>query len=186
MDGEKPDLHRPINERNRTPSIGDYEDFTRMALSPTDLEELVGDGGQCVLNWSTSRGHPMGVVMAYVYRHGSFWTNCTATRKRVVALRSRPNASIVVSGGGKMATYKGEVVIHSSSDKDWDHIKQWFYAALSGADREPDNPFLGKLAAFLDSPNQVILETPATLVVSFDFAKFTSILQAAIAGAGPQ
>jgi len=180
MELDDPAPHRPPEGPDRAPSIGDHEDFTLMALYPTELETLVGDRGECVFNWSTSQGYPVGVVMAYVYRHGSFWTNCTATRKRVAALRSRPRASVVVSKDGKMATYKGDVVIHSSADADWDQVKQWFYAALSGADREPDNPFLRKLEAFLDGPHQVIIETPATLVVTFDFTRFSSITQAAV------
>jgi nitroimidazol reductase NimA-like FMN-containing flavoprotein (pyridoxamine 5'-phosphate oxidase superfamily) len=84
-----------------------------MALDPSELEALVGDGGECVFSWSTSQGYPVGVVMAYVYRHGSFWTNCAARRKRVAALRARPQAAVVVNRDGKMASYKGDSVIHS-------------------------------------------------------------------------
>jgi hypothetical protein len=139
-----------------------------MALDPSELEALVGDGGECVFSWSTSQGYPVGVVMAYVYRHGSFWTNCAARRKRVAALRARPQAAVVVNRDGKMASYKGDSVIHSPGDADWDQVKGWFYAALSGAERDPDNPIARRLQAFLDGPHQVIIETPANLVVSFE------------------
>jgi hypothetical protein len=179
---------RRLPERHaRPPSIGDHEDFTKMALDPSQLAALVGERGECVFNWSTSRGYPIGVVMAYVYRHGSFWTNCTAGRKRVAALRARPQAAVVVNRDGKMATYKGEAIVHSRTDADWDEVKGWFYAALSGTERDPDNPIARSLEAFLDGPHQVIIETPANLVLSFDFGKFSAVTQAAIGvPAGPE
>ncbi len=152
-----------------------------MALDPSQLAALVGDAGECVFNWTTSLGYPVGVVMAYVYRHGSFWTNCTARRKRVTALRARPQAAVILNRNGKMATYKGDAVIHSRADADCDQVKTWFYAALSGAERDPGTPFLRSLEVFLDGPHQVIIEMPATLVVSFDFGKFSTVTQAAIA-----
>lgn len=66
-------------------------------------------------------------------------------------------------------------------------MKGWFYAALSGAERDPDNPIARRLQAFLDGPHQVIIETPANLVVSFDFGKFSSITQRAMGiPAGPE
>ena len=67
----------------------------------------------------------------------------------------------MVNKDGKMATYKGNAVIHSPRDGDWDHVQLWFYAALSGAERDPGNPFLRRVQAFLDGPHQVIIEMPA-------------------------
>jgi hypothetical protein len=163
-----------------TASIADYEDFTAMALDPGELEALVAGPGQCVFNWTTSQGFPVGVVMAYVYRHSRFWTNCTAQRKRVAALRARPQAAVVLNKDGKMATYKGNAVIHSPADDDWDDVKSWFYAALSGVERDPGNPVLRRVQAFLNGPHQVIIEVPAQLVLSFDFGKFSLLTQAAI------
>jgi hypothetical protein len=168
-----------------TPSIGDHGDFDKMAHQ-RELAELVRDAGQCVLNWSAKQGYPVGVVMAYVYRHGSFWTSCTARRKRVAALRTRPRAAIILNKDGRMATYKGDAVIHSPTDADWVQVSTWVYAALSGAQRDPRNPFFRRLERFLDGPHQVIIEVPATLVLSFDFGRFSSTVRAAItASLGP-
>ena len=55
------------------------------------------------------------------------------------------------------------------------------HAALAGAEREPDNASARSLQKLLDSPTQVIIETPANLVVSFDGVKFGAAMQAAIA-----
>ena len=172
-------LNRP-DRLDRRPSIGDYEDFARMTLAPSDLAALVGDRGECVFNWSTQEGYPVGVVMAYIYRHDSFWTNCSAQRKRVAALRARPQAAVVVNHDAKMATYKGDAVIHSGSDEDWVEVKRWFYAAMADTAQYPDNPGARAFEDFLDGPHQVIIEMPANLVVSFDFGKFSAITQAAI------
>jgi hypothetical protein len=169
--------------RGRPAVITDYEDFTKMALGSAQLEELVGDSGQCVFNWSTRDGYPVGVVMAYVYRHGRFWTNCAAQRKRVTALRARPQSAVVVTRDDKMATFRGKSVIHSPRDADWGEVKAWFYAALAGTESNPDKPAAQAFEKFLDGPHQVIIETAPTLVVSFDFGRFAATTQAAI-GAG--
>ena len=56
---------------NHTPTITDFEDFTKMALSPAELEELIGDSGQCVFSWTTRDGYPAGVVMISSVMAGS-------------------------------------------------------------------------------------------------------------------
>jgi hypothetical protein len=184
-DGQR---HQHFPGGGRRPAvITDYEDFTKMALSSSQLEELVGDSGQCVFNWSTRDGYPVGVVMAYVYHYDRFWTNCTQHRKRVAALRARPHSAVVLNKDGKMATFKGKSVIHSPQDSDWDEVKTWFYAAVSGTAHDPDNPAARSFEKFLDGPHQVIIETAPTLVVSFDFGMFAATTQAAIeAGLGAQ
>jgi hypothetical protein len=176
-DGQR---HQQFPGGGRGPAvITEYEDFTKLALSSGQLQELVGDSGQCVFNWSTRDGFPVGVVMAYVYRHGRFWTNCTQHRKRVAALRARAQSAVVLNKDEKMATFKGKSVIHSPQDCDWDEVKTWFYAAVSGTERDPDNPAARSFEKFLDGPHQVIIETVPTLVVSFDFGMFAAMTQAA-------
>lgn len=155
-------------------------DYAAMALEPAQLTMLVGERGECVFTWTTRDGYPMGVVVAYLYRDGTFWTNCTGRKKRVTALRARPRSAVVISKDGQTATFKGESVIHCRDDHDWDELTRWFYPALAGARPEPEDPFARGLLRFLDAPHQAIIETPAALVVSFDFAKFNAALQSAI------
>jgi hypothetical protein len=123
--------------------------------------------------------------MAYRFRDGRFWLNCARHRKRVGALRARPQSAIVVTTGEKMASFRGRSVIHSPDDTGWNELKSWFYAALAGSDKDPDNEMARSLESFLDGPNQVIIETVPTLVVSFDFGKFAATTQAAIATSLP-
>jgi hypothetical protein len=86
---------------------------------------------------------------------------------------------VVVSKAGHTATFKGDSVIHSRDDDGWDELTRWFYPALAGVD-PLGRPVRSRPAGFLDAPHQAILETPASLVVSFDFGKFNSAVQAAI------
>ena len=61
----------------------DYEDLTGMQLTDDELRDLVGRGGECVFNWTTREGYPVGVVVAYLYRDGTFFATCAERlRKR--------------------------------------------------------------------------------------------------------
>lgn len=159
----------------------DYEDLTSMRLDDEALAALIGGGGECVFNWTTSDGFPVGVVVAYVYRHGRFWTTCAERRKRVPALRRRPQSSIVLNRNGKTATFKGTSTVHAPGDPGFEELKGWFYPALSGLELQPEDTYRRSFAKFLDSPHRVIIETDAKLVVAFDSARFAAFTMEAIA-----
>ncbi len=161
----------------------DYEDLTEMRLSDDDLAKLVGGGGECVFNWTTTDGYPVGVVVAYVYRHGKFWTTCAERRKRVPALRKRPQSALVINRKGRTASYKGDSTVHAPGDEGFEELKTWFYAALSGTEHEGVGEYAENFAKFLDSPNRVIIETDARLVVAFDSEKFQRFTEEAIEAA---
>jgi hypothetical protein len=162
------------------PSIADLN-FAEMALDPAQLDALVGSRGECVLNWTTRDGYPIGAVVAYVYREGTFWMTSSDHRKRVAALRARHRASVVLNRDGLSATFKGHVRIHDSADDDWATLKSWFLPALSGTEPGSTDPAARAMLNYLDTPHIVIIEIPAQLVFSFDFARFESAMQAAIA-----
>ena len=159
----------------------DYEDLTSMRLDDESLRKLVEPGGECIFNWTTTDGYPVGVVVAYVFRHGKFWTTCAARRKRVPALRKRPQSAIVINHNGKTASYKGDSIVHAVGDDGFDELKSWFYATLSGVDLAPDDAYRRSFAKFLDSPHCVIIETEARLVVAFDTARFATFTAEAMA-----
>jgi len=159
----------------------DYEDLTTMKLDDDELRALVEPGGECVFSWTTKDGYPVGVVVAYVHRHGRFWATCAVRRKRVPALRVRPQSAIVINRGGKTASYKGDSIVHAPGDDGFGDLKAWFYRALSGLEAAPDDPYRRSFAKFLDSPHRVIIETDARLVVAFDAAKFAAFTNEAIA-----
>ena len=159
----------------------DYEDLTSMTLSDAELAELLEGSRECVFNWTNREGYPVGVVVAYIYKDGAFWTTCAERRKRVPALRARPQSGVVVNHNGKTASFRGDSTVHSSTDADWDEVKTWFYGTLSGAVSDPTNDSAKHFQKFLDSPHRVIIETPVTLVVGFDTVKFGAFTAQAIA-----
>jgi hypothetical protein len=159
----------------------DYEDLTSMRLDDESLASLVGGGGECVFNWTTNDGFPVGVVVAYVFRNNTFWTTCAERRKRVPALRARPQSAIVINRNGKTATYKGLSKVHGPGDPGFDELKGWFYPVLSGVAAQPEDAYRRSFSKFLDSPHRVIIETPVKLVVGFDSARFAAFTAQAIA-----
>lgn len=176
-DNRGPQPRSPVS----TEPITDYENLEGMQLSDAELDALVSAGGECVFNWTNKDGYPVGVVVAYVWRDGKFWTTCAARRARVPALRARPQSAIVINRGGKTASYKGDSVVHSAADADFGEVKTWFYAALSGTEASPDDVNARNFEKFLDSPHRVIIETEANLVVGFDVDKFQAFTAEAIA-----
>jgi hypothetical protein len=157
-----------------------YEDLTQMTLSDEDLETLVGGGGECVFNWTNSEGYPVGVVVAYIYKDGTFWTTCARHRRRFPALKKRPQSAVVVNANGKTASFKGDSTVHASGEEGWEELSTWFYDSLSGTRARPDDPHARSFRNLLDSPNRVIIETPVRLVVGFDGHKFGQVTQAAV------
>jgi ketosteroid isomerase-like protein len=151
----------------------DYEDLGDMSLDPAQLADLIHTGGECVFGWTTRTGDPMGVVVTYLHRGGKFWTTSVATRARVRALWARPQSTIVLNTAGHSATFKGGSVLHRPGDHDWAAIKGWFFPAHAGTDRQPDDPLALQVERSLDTPHQVIVQTSADLVVSFDFTKLS-------------
>lgn len=159
----------------------DYEDLTGMQLDQEQLDGLLADVGECVFNWTTRDGYPVGVVVAFVYQDGKFFTTCAERRKRVPALRARPQSAIVINTGGKTASFKGDSTVHAPGDPGFEELKAWFYPRLSRLDAEPDDAYRQSFAKFLDSPHRVIIETDAKLVVGFDTKKFAAFTAEAMA-----
>ena len=159
----------------------DYEDLTSMRLDEVEVSRMLAAGGECIFNWTTRDGYPVGVVVAFVYRNGKFFTTCAERRKRVPALRARPQSGIVINHGGKTASFRGDSTVHANGDDGFGELKAWFYPTLSGLDKAPDDPYRQSFARFLDSPHRVIVETEAQLVVAFDTAKFQAFTAEAMA-----
>jgi len=158
----------------------DYEDLTTMRLDDDALDALLAGGGECVFNWTTRDGYPVGVVVAFLYRDGKFWTTCAERRKRVAALRARPQSAIVINQNRQTASYKGDSIVHAPGDDGFEELKSWFYPELSGLNADPGDEYRQAFAKFLDSEHRVIIETEARLVVGFDVAKFQAFTNEAI------
>ena len=151
--------------------LHNYERVSIYRLNADDQEHLLNTQTECVFNWSNSAGHPLGVIMSYVWREGRIWLTAGAHRHRISAVRRNPSVSIVITskgteiGGGKSITIKGECRIHEDRE-----TKDWFYPALAGALR-PEREEAEKFESFLDSPLRVVLEVIPEKWITYDGAK---------------
>ena len=78
----------------------DYEDVTVYGLDDSGEAELLTKQTECTFIWSSKDGHPVGVIMNFVFRDGSFWLTASSQRARVPAVRRDPRVSIAVSSHG--------------------------------------------------------------------------------------
>jgi len=147
----------------------DYEDVTGYGLDAAAEAELLARQTECTFIWSNSAGHPVGVIMNYVFTDGRFWLTASAQRARVTAVRRDPRVSVVVTSRGsgittsKSLTYKGRCLVHED-----ERTKAWFYPALAAAVRPADPDTAAAFARHLDSPRRVVLEVVPAARIGFD------------------
>ena len=146
-----------------------YEDVTRYALNDEAEAELLDKQAECTFIWSNREGHPVGVIMNYVFHDGRFWLTASGQRARIAAVRRDPRVSITISSLGspiktrKSLTYKGNCVVHDDEE-----TKAWFYKALAAAVRRDDEAAQAAFVSHLDSPRRVVLEIVPQGRIGFD------------------
>ncbi len=156
-----------------------YDDVSQYRLDPERTEELLRTGGECTFIWANKAGHPIGVIMAYVYKDGKIWLTSAKQRVRVPAIRRDGRSSIVITskgtamGGGKTVTLKGHTIIHDDNPE----VKAWYYPMLAkgvaGREGDEGNEFSSGLipdlfVKFLDTPDRVIMEFTPEMMIPFD------------------
>ena len=153
--------------------IHNYERVSVYGLDDDKREELLRSAGECVFNWSTKDGWPVGVIMSFLWRDGKFWLTAGAHRHRIEAIRRDPRVSIVVTSTGtrlgpsKTITVKGRVRVREDAE-----TKAWFYPALAERLMSRWGPErVDEFAHMLDSPRRVVVEITPTLRVGYDGAK---------------
>lgn len=167
-----------------TTLIEDYEDVSVYGLEDDDEAELLRVQNECTFIWANKEGWPVGVIMSYVHRDGSFWLTAVRPRKRIAAIERDPRVAVVVSStgstvkGSQTVTYKGICTLHED-----EATKAWFYPALSAALR-PDEEGARQFARFLDSPKRVIMQVVPEQRIGFDGRKMGAATARAIARQG--
>ena len=73
-------------------SDGDYEDVTKYGLNQSNEAELLAKQIECTFIWSNSQGHPLGVIMNYVFRDGRIWLTASSQRAWLSASSQLANA----------------------------------------------------------------------------------------------
>jgi general stress protein 26 len=151
--------------------LRDYEKVSIYPLDASVQEQLLGTQRECVFNWVTREGWPMGVIMSCLWKDGRMWLTAGAHRHRISAVRREPRVSVVVTstgtqmGPGKTVTIKGRCIVHEDRE-----TKDWFYPEFSAhlyGKPEHAEPF----CRMLDSPLRVILEIVPEKYITYDGAK---------------
>ena len=150
-----------------------HEDVTGYTLGDDAEERLLREQNECVFIWANREGWPVGVVMSYVFRDGSFWLTASSQRLRVAAVRRDPRVAIAVSSKGtsiraaQSLTYKGRCTIHDDAA-----TKAWFYPALVDVIRAGESAaYKQHYVETLDSPRRIILQVEPTARIGYDGAK---------------
>jgi nitroimidazol reductase NimA-like FMN-containing flavoprotein (pyridoxamine 5'-phosphate oxidase superfamily) len=152
--------------------IHNYEQVSIYGLDGDKRDELLVAAAECVFNWSTKDGWPVGVIMSFLWRDGKFWLTAGAHRHRIEAIRRDPRVSVVVTSTGtklgpsKTITVKGHVRVREDAE-----TKAWFYPALAARVRSGDPAATKQFAEFLDSPLRVILEVTPEKWITYDGEK---------------
>lgn len=147
----------------------DYEDVSVFTLSGDREATLLDKQTECCFMWTTRVGEPVGVIMNFVYRDGSFWLTATRRRKRIAAIERDPRVALAISSRGtdigisQAVTYKGSAVLH-----DDERTKAWFYPALAARVRPASASQQAAFAEHLDSPGRVVIEVKPGARIGFD------------------
>ena len=147
----------------------DYEDVSAFTLSDDREELLFSKQTECTFMWVNKAGDPVGVIMNYVHRDGSFWLTATRRRARVPAIERDPRVAVAISSRGtdigvsQSVTYKGLATVHEDAD-----TKAWFYPALAAFVRPGDESKQQAFVDHLDSDGRVVIEVKPTTRIGFD------------------
>jgi hypothetical protein len=147
----------------------DYEDVSVFTLSDDSEVTLLEKQTECCFMWTTAAGEPVGVIMNFVVKDGSFWLTATRRRKRIAAIERDPRVALAISSRGtdigvsQAITYKGTAVLH-----DDDATKAWFYPALAAKVRPDSASQQEAFAAHLDSDGRVVIEVRPGARIGFD------------------
>ena len=147
----------------------DFEDVSNFPLSTERERVLYAKQTECTFMWTNKAGEPVGVIMNYVVREGSFWLTATRRRARIAAIERDPRVAIAISSRGtdigvsQSVTHKGIATVHDDQA-----TKDWFYPALAAAVRPDSESQQQAFVEHLDSPGRVVIEVRPTQRIGFD------------------
>ena len=150
--------------------LEDFEDASVYTIDGAQREALLQRGQEAAVVWSTRDGWPIGVMHIYFWRDGCFWVTCTEQRKRVPALRARPQSSVIVAFEDEQTlTAKTLATVHDPGNEH----EGWLFRAL--AERvlagQPDAVRSEGIDGFVNrlrSENRVIIQFEPVQWITFD------------------
>lgn len=160
----------------------DYADVSDVGVDNGKREQLYAAQTECCVLWTNRAGWPIGVMQRFVWHEGRFWVTCTAERKRVPALRARPQGGVVVSSEG---TWLGGDVTTTAKTlatvRDDQSTKAWFYPALADRQRRGDTPEAeaarAEFVRRLDTPSRVVIELEPVAWITYDGNRLEAALR---------
>jgi len=157
-----------------------FEDVRAYTLEDTDESALLAAQIECTFIWVGKEGHPMGVIVNFIYRNDRFWLTATEMRPRIAAIRRDPRVSIAISSKGSAVTarqslsYKGTCIVHDDAE-----TLEWFIPEFCAAMR-PGNPEAAEsFADHMRSPGRVVIELVPDVRIGFDSTKMWAVAPAA-------
>ncbi len=153
--------------------LEDYDDVSQYGITPDRRDALLSRHHECAVVWSASDGWPVGVMHIYVWHDSRFWVTCMPERKRVPALRARPQSSIIVAFEKEQTvTAKTLATVHDHGSPH----HEWFYRALARKvlrEQPPAIQAAGEDAWIvrLDGPDRVVIGFVPQKWITFDGRK---------------
>ena len=167
----------PENDRTKK----SYEDVSVYPIDGALRERMFDRQTECALCWTTSDGWPVGVMHRYVWKDGKFWLTTMAHRKRVPALRKRPQSCVIVSGEHAVPGWRDFTITAktlATVHEDNAELKAWFYPELAW--RLTRNEDMAKgFVSRLNTPGRVIIECAVDKWITYDGAKVAAHVQGA-------
>ena len=153
-----------------TEKLEDFEDVSVYTIDAEQRDALLQRGHEAAIVWSTRDGWPVGVMHIYIWRDGSFWVTCTQKRKRVPALRKRPQSSVIVAFEDEQTiTAKTLATVHEPGIEH----EGWFFRALAervlaGQPQAVQDEGVEGFVRRLESENRVIIQFEPVKWITFD------------------
>jgi hypothetical protein len=151
------------------------DDLTKYPVDADKVTQLLEEQIECAITWTTQQGWPMAIVHWYVWKEERFWLTATANRKRVHALRDRPETCVLISSMGTsvdpvvMVAWKCVTTIHRAADRP--DLEEWLYPALAERGHRGDPARAHGFVEMARNSDRVILELEPVRVISFDRTK---------------
>lgn len=148
-----------------------WEALEDYPLDDERRELLLARQLECAVVWTNSAAEPVGVMHWFVWKDGRFWVTSGSHRKRVPALRSRPQSCVIVSGAGTdlgpsiTVTAKTLATVHDSGPG-----PDWFFHALA-IKAHGETPTAATFEAMLGATERVVIELVPTAFITYDASR---------------
>ena len=155
----------------------DHESVSIYQYTDEEIDQLMTKAGECVLNWGTKDGWPVGVVHSFVWVDGKIWITFAAHRHRAAAIKRDPRVSVVVSsrahndpeGPHGQACCKGRAVFHDDRE-----TLTWMYRQLADKVGAGNKEVADDFYSLLDSPLRTCIEITPEKWITFNSGKSTA------------